>query len=133
MASESLLQRPGPVRAATLGLWVGGGVLLGVLTAFDYPLVGVGLYAVAVLVSVGLGRNYEGVLFDERDRRNDQVAAARTLQVFGLASAGVFPTLTALWGLGYFQWQEWSVTLALAVAVLYVTYGAIRFAVEGRG
>lgn len=128
-----LLQRARLVRSATLGLWVGGGVVLGVLTAFDFPLVGVALYAVGVVASLALGYNYEGVLFDERDRRYDERAAARTLQVFGLASAGVFPTLTALWGLGHFEWQEWSVTLALAVAVLYVTYGLTRVAVERRG
>jgi uncharacterized membrane protein len=118
------------MRATTIGLWLGGGVALGVLTALDYPLVGVGVVAAAALASFALQYNYEGVLFDERDRTYDRLAAARTLQVFGMASAGVFPTLTVLWGVGYFEWSEWSVTLAFAVAVLYGTYGAMRFAME---
>lgn len=130
MATRSPLQRPRPVRAAAIGLWVGGGALLGVAVAFDAPLAGVGLYALAVVASVAVQFNYDGVLFDERDRANDRRAAARTLQFFGLASAGVFPTLTALWGLGHFEWQVWSTTLALAVVLLYGTYGAFRVAVE---
>ena len=43
--------------------------------------------------------------------------------LLGLGSAGVFPVLTAAWGVGLFEWQPWLVGVALFVAGLYLTYG----------
>ncbi len=70
-------------------------------------------------------------VFDERDETISKAAASRTLTVLGLASAVVFPTLTAAWGLDLFVWQPWSSAVALFVAVLFLTYGAF-VAVIGR-
>jgi hypothetical protein len=129
---SSVISRPTTARRTVTGLWILGGVGLGALTVVGRPLVGVGLYVVAAAASLGLQSSYERPLFDERDEALNSAAAALTLKLFGLASAGVFPTLTLAWGLGYFEWGPWSTAIALFVAVLYLTYGAIRLSLGVR-
>jgi uncharacterized membrane protein len=133
MSTTSPLQRTRTVRTAATGLLVVGGVLLGVLTAMGRPLAAVAAYLLAVGATVTLQVNFRGTLVDERDRMRHLEASGRTLQVVGITAAGVFPTLTVLWGLGYFQWRPWAVTLAFAVAALYGVYGAIRLWIAFRG
>lgn len=123
---------PGTTRRIVTGLGVGGGLALGVLVALERPLVGVALYALAMLASVGLQHRSDAVLYDERDRTHAQSAASLTLRLYGYASAVVFPALTLAWALGYFDWPLWSVALAFAVAALYLTYGGFRLAVATR-
>lgn len=120
-------EQPSQVRRAIAGLVVVGGVLLAGFTMFEQPLIGVGAYIVAVSGVVGVRYRAEKPVFDERDEATSRDAAKWTLMLLGLGSAGVFPVLTAAWGVGLFEWQSWLVAVALFVAGLYLTYGAFFF------
>jgi uncharacterized membrane protein len=128
----SVLDSPGGVRRAIAGLTLVSGLGLGVLTAVQRPLVGVAVYAVAMVGVFALHWRSDATLYDERDEAIAQEAASLTLTVFGWASAGVFPALTAAWGLGYFEWGPASAAVALFVAALYATYGGFLFVVGKR-
>jgi hypothetical protein len=114
------------------GLWVLSGVALGVLTGSGRPLLGVAAYVLAIASVFVVYRGYDGPLYDERDAEIRREAAATTLKLFGLTAAGVFPTLTAAWGLGYYQWEAWSVAIGFFVAALYTTFAALQFAIKRR-
>jgi uncharacterized membrane protein len=118
-----LLEKPSQIRRAIAVLVVAGGVLLAGFTVFEQPLIGVGAYVVAVSGVVGARYRAEKPVFDERDEAISRDAAKWTLMLLGLGSAGVFPVLTAAWGVGLFEWQPWLVGVALFVAGLYLTYG----------
>jgi len=123
---------PRNVRRAVGALAVVAGLALGVLTAADRPLVGVGVYAAAMVGVVAVQSRAETTVFDERDEAIAKEAAQLTLTVFGWASAVVFPALTLAWGLGYFEWGPATSAVALSVAVLYLTYAGLQFAVRRR-
>jgi hypothetical protein len=106
------------------GLIVVGGVVLAGFTVLKRPLIGVGAYVIAFAGAVGIQYRAEEPVFDERDETISREAAKWTLTLLGWGSAGVFPALTAAWGLGLFEWQPWTVAIALFVAGLYLTYGA---------
>ncbi len=108
-----------------------GGLALAGFTVVGRPLVGVGAYGLAMIATAVSLLQTDSPVFDERDETISKAAASRTLTVLGLASAVVFPTLTAAWGLDLFVWQPWSSAVALFVAVLFLTYGAF-VAVIGR-
>lgn len=127
-----VLERPSQIRRVTGGLIVVGGVALAGCTVIERPLIGVGGYIIAVAGAVGIQYRANRPVFDERDETISRDAAEWTLTLLGLGSAGVFPALTAAWGLGLFEWQPWSVTIALFVAALFLTYGAL-LVVLGRG
>jgi uncharacterized membrane protein len=114
------------------GLIVVGGSVLAGFTVLERPLIGVGAYVIAVAGAVATQYQTEKTVFDERDETISQEAAVWTLTLFGWGSAGVFPALTAAWGLGRFEWKPWSVAIALFVAVLYLTYGAFLVALGRR-
>jgi hypothetical protein len=127
-----VLERPSQIRRVTGGLIVVGGVALAGCTVIERPLIGVGGYIIAVAGAVGIQYRANRPVFDERDETISRDAAEWTLTLLGLGSAGVFPALTAAWGLGLFEWQPWSVAIALFVAALFLTYGAL-LVVLGRG
>ncbi len=122
-----LLGRTGRIRSTVAGLAAVSGLGLAVFTVLNRPFVAVGVYAVALVGAVGLQAAADVPVFDERDTDISRDAARWTLTIFGWASAGVFPTLTVAWGLDMFEWQPWSVAIALFVAVLYLTYGTLTF------
>jgi uncharacterized membrane protein len=101
-----------------------GGLALAGFTVVGRPLVGVSAYGLAMIATAVSLLQTDSPVFDERDETVSKEAASRTLTVFGLASAVVFPTLTVAWGLDLFEWQPWSSAIALFVAVLFLTYGA---------
>ena len=123
-----LLGRAGRIRSTVAGLAAISGLGLAAFTVLNRPFVAVGVYAVAMAGAVGLQATADVPVFDERDADIARDAANWTLTIFGWASAGVFPALTVAWGLGMFEWQPWSAAIALFVAVLYLTYGALAFA-----
>lgn len=123
---SSLVANESTARRLVGSLWVLSGVALGVLAGYGRPLVGVGAYALTIVAVFVVFYRYEGPLFDERDVKTRREAADTTLKLFGLTAAGVFPTLTAAWGLGYYQWEDWSVAVAFFVALLYATFGALQ-------
>lgn len=128
----SVLDDPLRVRKAVGGLAAIAGLALGVLTALNRPLVGVVIYAVAMVGVVAVHSRTERPVFDERDEAIAKEAAQLTLTIFGWGSAGVFPVLTAAWGLGYFEWGPATSAVALSVAVLYLTYTGFVFALQQR-
>lgn len=123
---------PRNVRRAVGVLAVVAGLALGVFTALDRPLVGAGVFAVAMVAVVGVQSRAETTVFDERDEAIAQEAAQITLTVFGWASAVVFPALTVAWGLGHFEWGPGTRAVALSVTALYLTYAAFLLAVRRR-
>jgi uncharacterized membrane protein len=118
-------------RLAYAGLWALSGLVLAGAIAAGRPLFGVAGFYLLALGSVTLSRRYSGPLFDERDRQVNRAAAGRTLGLFGVGSAVLFPTMTALVALGVAEWPAWLTPIALFVPVLYGTYGVFAF-LEGR-
>jgi uncharacterized membrane protein len=129
---SQFLERPSQVRRVIGGLIVVGGVVLAGSTVLERPLIGVAVYVLAVAGTVAIQYRTPEPVFDERDETNSKEAAQWTLTLFGWCSAGVFPALTAAWGLGLFEWKLWSTSIALFVAVLYLTYGAFLVALSRR-
>ncbi len=127
-----LLDRPSRVRRLVGGLTVLAGVALAGFTVLERPLVGVAVYASAILVLAAVQSQATAPVFDERDETISREAAQWTLTVFGLGSAGVFPALTVAWGLDLFEWQLWSTAIALFVTALFLTYGAFLIAFSWR-
>jgi uncharacterized membrane protein len=127
-----LLERPSRVRRAIGGLILVGAVALAAFTILERPLIGVGVYVVAIVGVVLVQSRVQGPVFDERDERISQEAARWTLTLLGLTSAVVFPALTVAWGLDLFDWEPWSTAIALFVAVLYVTYGGFNLVLSRR-
>lgn len=122
-------------RRTYIGLWVLGGLLLGILTAIRRPLVGVGFYLLAVGGALGFWYHFQqkaGTVFDERDDYVHRTASGYTLTVFGYASAIVFPVLTALTAVGQFEWTSGTTAVAVSVAVLYLTYAVFTAVVRSR-
>lgn len=109
-------------RAAWAGLWLIGAVALGGLTALDQPLVGVGIYTIMALTAITLWARYPGTLFDERDAGIHRQASGYTIGVLAIVSAIVFPLLTALYGLGLFDWGAWTTASAFIAAGILAIY-----------
>ncbi|CQH62288.1 DUF2178 family protein [Halobacterium hubeiense] len=108
------------------------GLALAAFTVLNQPLVGVGVYAVAMVGVVAVQFRADTTVFDERDEAIAEEAAQLTLTVFGWASAVVFPALTLAWGLGHFEWGPGARAIAFGVAALYLTYAGLLFAVRRR-
>ena len=126
------LEGPSQIRRVIGGLIVVGGVVLAGFTVLDRPLIGVSVYIIAFAGAIAIQYWAEKPVFDERDETISREAAEWTLTLLGWGSAGVFPALTAAWGLDLFEWQPWTVAIALFVAVLYLTYGAFLVALGYR-
>jgi uncharacterized membrane protein len=119
-------------RRAFGGLIVLSGIGLAAFTAMNRPILGVGVFFLAFVGAVLVQAKAERSIFDERDKMISKDAAASTLTIFGWASFGVFPTLTAAWGLGIFEWGAWINGIAFFVTVLYLTYGLFVFILQRR-
>ena len=109
-----------------------GGLALAGFTVVVRPLVAVSAYGLAMIATAVSLLQTDSPVFDERDETVSKEAASRTLTVFGLASAVVFPTLTVAWGLNLFEWQPWNSAIALFVAVLFLIYGAFAVVIGQR-
>lgn len=83
-----------------------------------YPAIG----AVAFL-GIGVGSvvfwRWRRPLFDERDESIVTTASTQLVQLLGITSGIVFPTVTLLWGLGYVEWPAWLSPISGFVAVLF--------------
>ena len=109
-------------RVAWAGLWLTGAIALGGLTALDQPLIGAGLYTILALTTIILWARYPGTLFDERDAGIHRQASGYTIGVLAIISAVVFPLLTALYGLGLFEWGDWTTASAFIAAGMFAIY-----------
>jgi uncharacterized membrane protein len=105
------------------GLFAFAGVALGLGSAFEYQLLGVGLYAASMVGGFAVPIVTGHTLFDERDRQIQQRASAFTLTVFGWLAAIVFPALVVLSTTSHFSWGPASVTLSFTTAAVYLTWG----------
>ncbi|WP_058984450.1 DUF2178 domain-containing protein [Halobacterium sp. CBA1132] len=132
MSLVNALADPPRVRKTVGGLAAVAGLALAAFTVLNRPLVGVGVYAAAMVAVVAVQWRADATIFDERDEAIAQEAAQLTLTVFGWASAVVFPALTVAWGLGSFDWGPATSAVALSVAVLYLTYAGLLFALQRR-
>lgn len=103
-------------------LWAVGALALGVFAA-TRPLVGVGVYVVAVGGALG-----HAAVTGRYPERRAETPADRTLALVGMASAVVFPALTAAYGLGMFTWTPLTAGVAFSVAGLFALYGAVSMA-----
>jgi hypothetical protein len=129
---SGMLTEPGQIRRSVAALAAIAGIGLAAFTVIERPLVGVGVYVVAIAGSVAVQSRAERPVFDERDDAIMRDAAQWTLTLFGWASAGVFPALTVAWGLGVFEWQPWSTAIAMFVAVLYLTFAGFVLVLQRR-
>jgi uncharacterized membrane protein len=119
-------------RTVWAGLWILGAVALGGLTALNRPLVGVGLYTVMAIAAIAMWRRYPGTLFDERDASIHRQASGFTLGLFAIVSAVVFPLLTALYGLGLFEWGAWTTASAFIAAGTFSLYAVVTLVLSHR-
>lgn len=127
---DTLLGSESTTRKIYIGLWLLGATALGTATALGQPLVGATAYFASVIAAIAVWYSYPGPMFDERDTQIHDKASGHTLTIIGYASAVIFPTLTALYGLEYFEWGPMTSAVALTIAGIYLLYGAISFALE---
>jgi hypothetical protein len=117
-----------PNESVSLGqalLFAVGATALGVLSG-SQPLLGTAIYAVAA--SSVLAIQYRNTSqFLQLSGIGEAPPGEITLVVVGLASAIVFPALTAASGLGYFTWTPVAAGVGFAVAGLFVLYGLFGF------
>jgi len=116
---------PGTYRTTYTALWALGAITFTGLIVAGYPFVGALAFFVAAAAAIGLSTQSETVLFDERDTAVFGDAGRWTIAIVGMASAIVFPTMTALRGLGYVEWPLWFVHLAYFVAALFAVWFAM--------
>jgi hypothetical protein len=74
------------------------------------------------LTAITLWVRYPGTLFDERDAGIHKQASGYTIGVLAIISAIVFPLLTALYGLGLFEWGAWTTASAFIAAGMFAIY-----------
>lgn len=108
-----------------------GATALGVFS-ITRPLLGTSVYAVAALGVLAVQYRKAGQ-FLQLSGISDAPPGEVTLVVVGLASAVVFPALTAAWGLGYFTWTPVTAGVGFAVAGLFVLYGIFGFRASRQG
>jgi hypothetical protein len=106
-------------------LFAVGAVALGVLST-NRPLVGAGVYAAAAVGVLAIQYRNTGQ-FLRLSGIGEAPPGEITLVVVGLASAIVFPALTAASGLGYFTWTPVVAGVGFAVAGLFVLYGMFGY------
>jgi hypothetical protein len=111
-------------RRAYAGLWAGSGLLFALLIAAGLPVAGAAAFGVCALAA-SLLQYRAPRLFDERDTTVFQEAGANTIAAVGMSSAVVFPTMTALWGLGVVEWPAWLAYLGWFVAGLFALWGVM--------
>jgi ABC-type multidrug transport system permease subunit len=105
-------------RLTIVALWVvAAGAFIGLLIG-GYPTIGAVAFLGIGVASVGFWR-WRGPLFDERDESIVTTASTQLVQLLGITSGIVFPTLTLLWGLGYIDWPAWLAPISGFVAVLF--------------
>lgn len=98
------------------------GAALGLGTAFEYPLVGVGLYALAMTAAVAVPSVADATLADERHREIHGRASGVTLALFGWLSAIVYPSLVVLSTTEHFAWGPASAAVAWTTVAVYGVY-----------
>ena len=85
-----------------------------------YPVAGAIAFFVLGGAAFALGRPES--MLDERDADIIMEASANTIQVLGISSGVVFPTVSVLAALGYIEFPPWLGLIGLFVALLFALW-----------
>jgi len=116
---------PRTYRTTYTAIWALGAIAFAGLIVAGYPFVGSLAFFLAAAVAIGLSAQSEAIMFDERDEAVFGDAGRWTIAIVGLASAVVFPTMTALRALDYVEWPLWFAHLGYFVAGLFAVWFAM--------
>lgn len=108
-------------RLTYIGLWALATLAFVGLSVAGYPAAGAVAFFVLGGATVALGR--PASMFDERDADIIEEASANTVRIVGLTSAVVFPTVSALAGLGYIAFPLWLAPIGVFVAAMFALWG----------
>lgn len=105
-------------RLTIVALWMlAAGAFIGSFIG-GYPAIGAVAFLGIGVASVVFWR-WSRPLFDERDESIVTTASTQLVQLLGITSGIVFPTLTFLWGMGYVEWPAWLSPISGFVAALF--------------
>ncbi len=107
-----------------MALWALGFVLYAGLIVAGYPIAGVAGFAVCGVAALAYVGTRDRAMFDERDGRLLGHASANTIQLLGVVSAVVFPSMVALDALGVAAWPTWLGYFGYFVAGLFAVWVA---------
>ncbi len=108
-------------RLTYIGLWALATLAFVGLSVAGYPAAGAVAFFVLGGATVALGR--PASMFDERDADIIEEASANTVRIVGLTAAVVFPTVSALAGLGYIAFPLWLAPIGMFVAAMFALWG----------
>ena len=107
-------------RLTYIGLWALAAVAAVVLPISGHPVAGAIAFFALGGATFALGRPES--MFDERDADIIEEASANTIQVLGISSAVVFPTVSVFAALGYIEFPPWLGLIGLFVALLFALW-----------
>ena len=108
-------------RLTYIGLWALATVAYVGLAVAGYPAVAAVAFFLFGGATFALGQ--PASMFDERDADIIEEASANTIQVVGLTSAVVFPSVAILAGLGYIEYPPWLAFAGVVVALVFALRG----------
>ena len=120
--TETATSKTNRNRLTYIGLWALAAAAAVVLPVGGYPVAGAAAFFVLGGATFALGRPES--MFDERDADIIEEASANTIQVLGISSAVVFPTVSVLAALGYIEFPPWLGLIGLFVALLFVLWAS---------
>ena len=120
--TETATSKTNRNRLTYIGLWALAAAAAVVLPVGGYPVAGTVAFFVLGGATFALGRPES--MFDERDADIIEEASANTIQVLGISSAVVFPTVSVLAALGYIEFPPWLGLIGLFVALLFVLWAS---------
>lgn len=118
--TETAIEKPNRNRLTYIGLWALAAIAAVVFPMGGYPVAGAVAFFILGGATFALGP--PEAMFDERDANIIEEASANTIQVLGISSAVVFPTVSALAGLGYIEFPPWLGLIGLFVALLFALW-----------
>ena len=121
MTATTHAERMDRNRLTYIGLWALATIAFIGATVAGYPAAGAIAFFVLGGATFALGQPES--MFDERDATIIEEASANTVRTIGLSSAVVFPTVSALAGLGYIQFPLWLAPIGIFVAVMFGLWG----------
>ena len=117
-------------RLTYIGLWALAAVAAVVLPISGYPVAGAIAFFALGGATFALGRPES--MFDERDADIIEEASANTIQVLGISSAVVFPTVSVFAALDYIEFPPWLGLIGLFVALLFALWASFLLVARHR-
>lgn len=118
--TETATSKTNRNRLTYIGLWALAAVAAVVLPVGGYPVAGAVAFFALGGATFALGP--PEAMFDERDTDIVEEASANTIQVLGISSAVVFPTVSVLAALGYIKFPAWLSSIGMFVALLFALW-----------